>query len=65
MAAITAPSNVPLVDEDLPLPSFVDMFGDGFTSLNKSKKRKIGKDTGEEVKGYVLHLLFSLEYAQY
>ena len=37
-------------DETLPLPSFNEMFGDGFTAVNKSKKRKNGKPE-EEVTG--------------
>jgi hypothetical protein len=37
-------------DEDLPLPSFNEMFGDGFTAVNKGKKKKNGK-AEEEVTG--------------
>lgn len=37
-------------DDDLPLPSFTEMFGDGFSSSNKGKKKKSGK-TDEEVTG--------------
>ena len=46
-----APMSISVADDDLPLPSFIEIFGDGFTALNKSKKRRSGKDAGEETKG--------------
>ena len=48
MSAVT--SNFADEDDNLPLPSFNEMFGDGFTAVNKSKKKKNGK-AEEEVTG--------------
>ena len=44
-------------DDDQPLPSFLEMFGDGFTAVNKGKKKKNGK-AEEEVTGWVASALF-------
>lgn len=41
----------PYVDDELPLPSFNDIFGDGFSAFKSNKKKRKNNKDNEELTG--------------
>ena len=45
------PNQDQYVDDELPLPSFIDIFGDGFATFKSNKKKRKNNKDNEELTG--------------